>query len=189
MALAAAVLVASPVLGGEAAGARSEARSRASPATTLLRSVAFPGWGQLENGQPLKAVAVFSVEAGLVASGVIELRRADRSLEEEARAAALGDATRASESYQRYLDRRDRAISRFWWAGFALLLSMLDAYTDAHLRGFDRDGMPELPAEPSASPEAGADGGGDQAWGERPSSTPALVVDLDARRVGVALTF
>ena len=174
------------------------AGSTASPVSTLLRSVACPGWGQLENGQPLKAVAVFSVEVGLLASGYVELRRAERSLEAQDRAADRGDAATAAEEYQRYLDRRDRGISRFWWAGFALLLSMLDAYTDAHLRDFDTGSefeppaetlpaapaVPGSPAPPKAAP-AGDDG--DAHRGAAPDA--GLLVDMAARRVGIAVTF
>ena len=183
-----------------AAGTTAPAtRSTASPVSTLLRSAACPGWGQLENGQPLKAIAVFGAEAGLLASGFVELRRAERSLEVQDRAAERGDAAEAAEEYQRYLDRRDRGISRFWWAGFAVLLSMLDAYTDAHLRDFDTGSEFPPPEEtPEASPSAPASGTeqppaapapDEEGAGLMRSSDAALVVDLSARRVGIAFTF
>jgi hypothetical protein len=202
--------VATAVLPGSAhaedaprAGAGAES-STASPVTTLLRSAAFPGWGQLENRQSLKAVLVFGAETGLLASGFVELKRAERSLEAQERAADRGDAAGAAEEYQRYLDRRDRGISRFWWAGFALLLSMLDAYTDAHLRDFHtgaelpgpeampRPGpsapaapaAPDTPAAPDEKRPAPPDG---VDLGTSPSA--ALLVDVHSRRVGIAFTF
>ena len=203
LALAAALIAAGasraePAAAGTAAPAPAT-RSTASPVSTLLRSLACPGWGQLENGQPLKAVAVFGAEAGLLASGFVELRRAERSLEAQGRAADRGDAAEAAEEYQRYLDRRDRGISRFWWAGFAILLSMLDAYTDAHLRDFDTGSEFPPPAEtPEDAPAAPASGAGqppaapapdEEGAGSLHSPDAALVVDVSARRVGIAFTF
>ena len=200
---AARLLVLAAALAGAAPARADEGSavtpSAASPVSTLLRSAACPGWGQLENGQPLKAIAVFGAEAGLLASGFVELRRAERSLEAQDRAAERGDAAEAAEEYQRYLDRRDRGISRFWWAGFAVLLSMLDAYTDAHLRDFNTGSEFPPPEEtPEASPSAPASGAGEPPAAPAPdeegaglmrSSDAALVVDLSARRVGIAFTF
>ncbi len=189
---------------GRALAHRQEPPSSASPWSTLLRSVAFPGWGQLENGQPLKAGLVFTAEAGLLVSGVVEFRRAERSREAEQRAADRGDAAAAEREYQNYLDRRDRAISRFWWTGFALLLSMLDAYADAHLRDFDPGSMPDLPAPEGGAANtlestsaSGSDPGALSAGAFLPeavphdpgAATPTIILDVDARRVGVAFTF
>lgn len=174
----------------------------------MFRSLAFPGWGQLENNQPIKAAVVFAAETGLVAAGYVEWQRSERSLDAQDAAALSGDAASAAEHYERYLDRRDRAISRFWWSGFAILLSMLDAYTEAHLRNFvtaDVPATPELeslpkPAPKPAGPEhppanpAGtpAPAPGDSAQG-RPVSDrglgPTLLIDPYGKRLGVALSF
>ena len=43
------------------------------PYQVLLRSAVFPGWGQIENEQPLKAALFMTVQGGLVASGFIEV--------------------------------------------------------------------------------------------------------------------
>jgi hypothetical protein len=139
-------------------------RSQASPASTLLRSIAFPGWGQLENDRPVKAAVVFAAEVSFLASGYVEYRRADRSRDAEIRAAELGDAARAAEEFRRYTDRRNRGATRLWWATFALMMSMIDAYTDAHLRDF----------VPAPTPDV---------------SGPELELDLAAQRVGFAVDF
>ena len=173
----------------------------------MFRSLAFPGWGQLENGQPLKASLVFAAETGLVAAGYVEWQRSERSLDAQDAAALNGDAAAAAEHYQRYLDRRDRAISRFWWSGFAILLSMLDAYTEAHLRDFvtaEVPAAPELESMPKPAPQPAGTGRtpgpvetpapapGDSAQG-RPVSDrgagPTLLVDPMGKRLGVALSF
>jgi hypothetical protein len=139
-------------------------RSQASPASTLLRSVAFPGWGQLENDRPYKAALVFTSEVSLLASSYVEFQRANRSREAERRAAEEGDAAEAAEEFQRYVDRRDRAVNRLWWSAFALMMSMIDAYTDAHLRDFVPAPVPDL-------------------------SRPEVELDLAARQVGLAVRF
>jgi hypothetical protein len=147
----------------------NEAEPRSSPPGVLLRSIAFPGWGQLENGRPYKAAAVFTVETGLLASAFIELRRADLSLEEERRASERGDVEGANTAYQQYLDRRDRALTRFWFGAFTILLSMIDAYADAHLRDFQTARIPERP-RPAAAPDSTGTrpGGGIDGQGDRP---------------------
>jgi len=142
-------------------------RSKASPASTLLRSIAFPGWGQLENDRPFKAAVVFAAEVSLLAGGYVEFRRADRSREAEIRAAERGDAAEAAEEFQRYVDRRDRAINRLWWSTFTVMMSMIDAYTDAHLRDF----VPAPPVPDLSAPELDLD------------------LDLAAQRVGLAVRF
>jgi hypothetical protein len=170
----------------------------------MFRSLVFPGWGQLENGQPYKAGLVFVAETGLLAAGYVELMRSERSREAEQRAAAGGDPAAAAEHYERYLDRRDRAISRFWWSGFAILLSMLDAYTEAHLRDFvsaqvptDWEAPPPLTPQPAPAgappaPPPRARAPADSAAG-RPVSDrgldPTLVVDPMGMRLGVAWSF
>jgi len=172
----------------------------------MFRSLAFPGWGQLENGQPIKAALVFAAETGLVAAGYVEWQRSERSLDAQDAAALSGDAAAAQEHYDRYLDRRDRAISRFWWSGFAILLSMLDSYTEAHLRDFvtadvpaapELEAMPKPAAKPAAHPSPPAGPAGTPAPSDstqaKPVSDrgpgPTLLVDPMGKRLGVALSF
>ena len=150
--------------------------STASPNTTMFRSLAFPGWGQLENSQPEKAALVFAVETGLLAAGYIEWQRADHSRDEEAAAAAAGDEAAAAEHYQRYVDRRDRAITNLWWGGFTILISMLDAYVSAHLRDFTPAEVPWVPddlepAPPSSPPAARPAPGGETPPAAAPADT------------------
>jgi hypothetical protein len=170
----------------------------------MFRSLAFPGWGQLENGQPYKAGLVFAAETGLIAAGYVEWQRAERSLDQERAAADAGDQEAAADHHTRYLDRRDRAISRFWWSGFALLLSMLDAYTEAHLRDFVSAEVPELEI-PTPEPKTAKPGGAGEPPAAPPGAAPAdsaagrpvsmrevgptLRLDPWGMRLGVALSF
>jgi hypothetical protein len=162
-------IVLAPMAAAEGPPARRPVPAGASPAGTLLRSIAFPGWGQLENHRPFKAATIFAVETGLLASGFVEYRRSQTSRDDEQAAAIRGDAAAATRSFDQYVDRRDRAINRFWWAAFTMMMSMIDAYTDAHLRDFVRAPVPDV--EPDADP--GSDPGSEPGPPRPVPSAPA----------------
>ncbi|MFH1010668.1 MAG: DUF5683 domain-containing protein [bacterium] len=99
-----------------------------SPTGALLRSLAFPGWGQFYNEEYLKAALAFSIETSLAVSASYQndqMRRYEKK----------GD----SEAAKFYRNDRNRLI---WWLAGFILFSMGDAYVDAHL--FDYDISPEL---------------------------------------------
>ena len=101
---------------------------RKNPTGAMLRSLVFPGWGQLYNEKYVKALIVFSIETGLALSMSYQndqMHRYDKK----------GDA----ETAKFYRDDRNRLI---WWLTGFVLLSMGDAYVDAHL--FDYDISPNL---------------------------------------------
>lgn len=91
-----------------------------SPKGAMIRSVIFPGWGQWYNGKKFKSVLVFLTEVGIVGASVYWNDRANNADYELDRSI--------------YLDNRNLA---YWYLGGAILLSMADAYVDAHLAGFD----------------------------------------------------
>lgn len=86
----------------------------------VIRSSLLPGLGQWYNGQKLKAVVVFSIEAGLIGAAVVQNQRAVRSTDESVRVF--------------YEDDRSRFI---WYAAAFWLLQVFDAHVDAKLRPFD----------------------------------------------------
>ena len=88
----------------------------------MIRSALFPGWGQVYTEHYLKAGLIFCCEVGLVISAVREDRKAR-------------DALRTD--YGEYLDRLERRNLYMWWTAGVIALSMIDAYVDAHLFGFD----------------------------------------------------
>jgi hypothetical protein len=98
-----------------AAGAR-----HISPKSAMLRSLFVPGWGQWSNGKKTKAVLAFALETGIVATSIYWNRRANRTASPLLR--------------EQYLDYRNNG---YWFLAAAILLSMGDAYVDAHLSGFD----------------------------------------------------
>ena len=107
------------------------------PTGAMIRSAVFPGWGQWYNGKKWKAALVFAVEVGLVANAVRLNQKVVKSTRQDER-----------EFWQ------DQRNLQFWWLLAAKLLSMLDAYIDAHLADFD-----ESPTVVSVMPE-----GDGQVW-------------------------
>ena len=91
-----------------------------SPTGAMLRSLFVPGWGQLYNGKWFKAILVCGTEIGLVANAVYQNQMAVQSTFSEERAW--------------YQDNRNLSV---WWLLATILLSMADAFVDAHLYDFD----------------------------------------------------
>ena len=100
--------------------ARADSTKLPSPRGAMIRSILFPGWGQLYNGKKWKAAFVFAVETGIVGTILYWNQQANRAPDAEHRAL--------------YLEYRNRG---FWYLGLAILLSAGDAYVDAQLAGFD----------------------------------------------------
>jgi len=91
-----------------------------SPNGAMLRSLFVPGWGQLYNGKWFKAILVCGVEVGLISNAVYQNQMAVQS---------TGKLER-----EWYQDNRNLSV---WWLLATVLLSMADAYVDAHLYNFD----------------------------------------------------
>ena len=98
-----------------------------SPTGIMFRSLVVPGWGQATNHAWVKAALVAGGETALIASIVQDTRKLD-SLDP------------ADPQYASTYDNRQRNT---WWLGGLVFLSMVDAYVDAHLKGFDVQLGPE----------------------------------------------
>ncbi|MBC7187323.1 MAG: hypothetical protein H5U38_09845 [Calditrichaeota bacterium] len=91
----------------------------------MVRSLLVPGWGQWYNGKKWKAALAFGAEAGLAANAVVQNQYLQRAEDPAAR--------------EYYLSNRNTSN---WILALVVLLSMLDAYVDAHFSDFDES--PEL---------------------------------------------
>lgn len=91
-----------------------------------------PGWGQFYNDEPLKGLAYGALQAGLLGWTLHE-----NHLAGEARDMFL--LTGDPEWDQAREEHRDRCRSLVWYTAGAWVLSMLDAYVDAWLYGFDQE--------------------------------------------------
>ncbi len=94
-----------------------------SPTGAAFRSLFFPGWGQAYVGKPLKAVIYGGIEEGLIFS--VYLNHKFFTYYNR-----IGE-DRIAENY-----REDRNRLTWYLAG-AIILSMLDAFVDAHLYSFN----------------------------------------------------
>ena len=96
---------------------------RKSPTGALLRSMVVPGWGQVYNGKYLKAVVYAGAQLSFLYGAHIQNNRYHEYQN-------LGDDVVA----EFYKDDRNRLL---WWLFGITLLSMGDAFVDAHLWRFD----------------------------------------------------
>src|SRR5262245_36811720 len=117
------------------------------PSWVMMRSLAFPAWGQMHNHAWLKAGAIGATEGYLIARLVddkLELNRLNRDIDR-----AANDRDKQQALVETYNARSNKFAGRQWWLGALLAYSMLDAYIDAHFRNFsiDLEDDPALPPE------------------------------------------
>lgn len=112
------------------------------PRYIMMRSIAVPGWGQLANGRPWKALLIAAGETYFIWRAV-HYGREERELRGKA-------GKHPEDSFDRAdLVRRadyagDRRRDSVWWAVFSAVFSMGDAYVDAHLgRDFEVEFEPQ----------------------------------------------
>jgi hypothetical protein len=123
----------------ESSDAGVEIPGRVSPMGALLRSAAVPGWGQFYNKKYVKAFVVMVGESYLVYRLAYNWDLADQAFDRFSAESDPGIRNRYYLDYEFYQDRRDLFM---WLTGVTVFLSMIDAYVDAHLSGFDIDVTP-----------------------------------------------
>jgi hypothetical protein len=97
------------------------------PGTALLRSALLPGWGQLCNHKPYKAVFFAATSVGLLAAAVAEQR-----------------ALNTVQNPREHEDRAARRNTRILFFALSVTFAALDAYVDAHLANFDAELTSEI---------------------------------------------
>lgn len=106
------------------------------PYRIVLRSLVYPGWGQLYNRKYFKALAVFTSEATLLGMIYSESKEASEDYDAHLVAPDPATAERLYNEYAKHFDKRDSLI---WWTAGLVLLSLADAYVDAHLLTFEQE--------------------------------------------------
>ena len=114
----------------------------------MARSAILPGWGQFKNGRPLKAGIAIALEGVAAARVIAAGNDVDAALASENEALAQGDAAAAEAARADYDAAFNRRTTAGWVLGLSVVLSMVDAYVDAHLLQFDADFGPD-PALPN----------------------------------------
>lgn len=107
-----------------------------SPTGALLRSLAVPGWGQMYNKKYFKAIIVAGGQGVLLGTAIAEWKRATD---------AKNDTSLSS--FQRLEDYRLHTNNRnmlLWLYAAATVVSILDAYVDAHLSQDTGEGVPQI---------------------------------------------
>jgi len=126
------------------------------PYRIVLRSLLYPGWGQLYNGKSLKALAVFASESALLSMIYTEWRAASRAYDAHL---TEPDDTKAAKLYAEYEDHFNKQETYAWWTAGFVLLSLADAYVDGNLITFEE--------EFGGSAEEGVSTGGPDATSDR----------------------
>lgn len=112
-----------------------------SPMGALLRSVAFPGWGQFYNEKYLKAIVVFGFETSYIILALDEWIKTNKSKKDFKNAKNFVDSLYQFDLYQYHRDTRNLYL---WVVSGIIFISMFDAYVDAHLYNFDKVKMKDL---------------------------------------------
>jgi hypothetical protein len=131
----------------------------AQPRVVMLRSLLLPGWGQMYNGAWYKAGAVAAGEVWMGAR-IYDDTQALHDLQDQIDQARLdGDPDRETALVNEYNARLDQRIANSWLLGAVLVYAMVDAYVDAHFRGFEVE-FKHDPALPNGPPPDTPSGGG-----------------------------
>ena len=142
-----------PALSKRAQAAARKQKRAEPPYRVVLRSLFYPGWGQMCNKKPLKALAVFAAEGTILGMIYSESRAASRAYDKHLEEP---DGARAAELYADYERHFERQETFTWWAAGLVLLSLADAYVDAHLYTFeDEFGEPEGGGGKQGGPDKG----------------------------------
>jgi hypothetical protein len=140
----------------------------AQPRFVMARSLLIPGWGQAYNRAWLKAGAVVAGEAWFGVQLYHDQQQLDDLQAQLDQARLDQDLQREAELVNEYNAQLDQRIAHQWLLAAVITYALVDAYVDAHFRGFELEFKhdPALPDGPRpASPNGG--GGGSTRLGLR----------------------
>jgi hypothetical protein len=133
------ILFIPPLFKGEMAVSDStnlEERLIQNPTKALFKSLVVPGWGQLGNGRVKKAI-IFAGLQGWCIGATIHYGSAASNFKKEYTSAV--SVTTRNQYYSLYKDRRQERNKYIFFLGLTTLVSVFDAYVDAHLSGSPAD--------------------------------------------------
>ncbi len=139
--LAISVLLMAVGLPAEALGAAQEGVSAEGPGkkptTALVLSMLVPGGGQAYNGKWLKALIVAGGEVAFLERLAYEYRMVSRFRSKVECARLWGNTADANRYESKLRHHKSHRTDFIWWTSLYVVLSMVDAYVDAHLAGFN----------------------------------------------------
>jgi hypothetical protein len=135
----------------------------AQPRFVMARSLLIPGWGQAYNRAWFKAGAVAAGEVWFGIKIYDDSQQLDELQAQLDQAQLDNDQQRENELVNEYNDQLDQRIAHSWLLAAVMTYALVDAYVDAHFRGFELEFQhdPALPdGPPPATPKGGHGGGG-----------------------------
>lgn len=107
------------------------------PYRAMLYSAVLPGGGQIYNQAYVKTAVVVGLQAYLVGLALHHNNRL-QDYQDLMNNSISGDSDYLSYMLKRD-EYRDNLRSDYWWMGTVLLLSVADAFVDAHLYNFETE--------------------------------------------------
>ena len=98
-----------------------------------------PGWGQLYNKSWPKALGVAAGEGVLIAQVIHDTDELNQLQSEIDAARAADDPDAEQIAVDAYNGKLNERTNHSWLLGAVVAYAMLDAYVDAHFRGFDAE--------------------------------------------------
>ncbi len=129
------VLFVPPIFEGELPVTDSsnlEKKLRQSPTGALFKSLVIPGWGQMSNGKPVKAL-IYAGLQGWCIGAAVHYGKSSSNFKDSYEAST--DVSIRRQYYAMYKDRRQERNKYLFFLGLTTLVSVFDAYVDAHLTG------------------------------------------------------
>ena len=133
---------------------QSDTSSSISPTKAMLRSAIIPGWGHLYGKKPVKGLIYLSAEIYFVYRAFYfhDIYKHVKNTEDhfgkevwlEMSKTEKNQAVRDHTGYNlkmNYWRPKERRNKRIWWCGGIYIMSMLDAFVDAHLADFPEGDM------------------------------------------------
>jgi hypothetical protein len=131
----------------------------AQPRFVMFRSLLIPGWGQVYNHAWYKAGAVAAGEVWLGVTLVHDQQQLDDLQAQIDQAQLDNDTQSEAELVNEYNSQLDQRIAHQWFLAAVVTYALVDAYVDAHFRGFELE-FKHDPALPDGPPPAGSHGKG-----------------------------
>jgi len=114
----------------EVAGEREWER-RKSPTVAMVSSMVLPGLGQLYNGRRIKTIIAVGAFSYYLGTAWFEQKEAQKSL--KARDALDPGSFEWREEDAWYQFHKETSRDYLWWSGAVWIITVLDAFVDAHL--------------------------------------------------------
>jgi hypothetical protein len=102
------------------------------PTIALFKSMFVPGWGQFGNRRVIKGTVIIGLQTWF---GYEAIKYGRQTHDAWASYQGMSDETSLLHAYSIYTNKRSSRNKYIWFFGLTAMVSMFDAYVDAHLSG------------------------------------------------------